>query len=186
MPLCFLFGFRDVAEPWYTKDDVDGDAEVTGSADVEHLSRFAPFRRARFALKAQSAHSPRTSSSRSRNTHPSPAVHDYRPTQPTPQPMPTPSYAAENQQALPSLRPEYSNFMQSQTLPMNQMNQGFYQNTPDPVAQQMTGLMPDMVISQPSMDEYIQTADDMAGYLTWNAMEVPSWLNYGNLFPPAG
>lgn len=189
MPLCFLFGFRDVAEPWCTKEDVEGDAaEVTGSADIEHLSRFAPFRRARTALKAQSIHSPKTSSSRSRNTQPSPAVPDFRSAQMTPAPVPTPAptYSTENQQPLPNLRPEYSNYMPAQSLPMNQMNQNFFQGAPDPGVPQMTRMMPDMMVPQPSMEDYIRTAGDMAGYLTWDAMEVPAWLNYGNLFPPAG
>lgn len=186
MPLCFLFGFRDVAEPWHTNDDVDGNAEVTGSADIEHLSRFAPFRRARNAIRAQSTHSPRTSSSRSRNTQLSPAVHDFRPAQLTPQLMPTPTYAAETQKALPNLRPEYPIFVPTQSLPVSHVNQSFFQTTADPVVPRMAGLMPDLTIPQPSMDDYIRTADDMAGYLTWDAMEVPAWLNYGNLFPPAG
>lgn len=201
MPLCFLFGFRDVAEPWRTKEDIEGDAaEVTGSADIEHLSRFAPFRRARNALKARSTHSPKTTSSRSRNTQPSPAFPDYRSAQmtpgtiPAPVPAPTPAYNADSQQPLPNLRPEYSNYMPAQTLPMNQMSQvsqvnqmgqGFFP-APDSGVSQMAEMMPDIMVPQPSMDDYIRTAGDMAGYLTWDVMEVPAWLNYGNLFPPAG
>lgn len=186
MPLCFLFGFRDIAEPWRRKDDVDGDAEVTGSADIEHLSRFAPFRRARSALKAQSTNSPRTSSSRSRNNQPSPAV-DFRSQQPMSQGVPTPHFPVENQQAPPGLRPEFSNFPPQQNLPMDTMNQAFFQTAPESTMPQVTSLqVPDMMPLQPSMDDYIRTADDMAGYLTWDVMEVPSWLNYGNLFPPAG
>ena len=186
MPLCFLFGFRDIAEPWRRKDDVEGDAEVTGSADIEHLSRFAPFRRARSALKAQSTNSPRTSSSRSRNNQPSPAV-DFRSQQPMSQGVPTPTFPVENQQAPPTLRPEYSNFPPQQNLPMDAMNQAFFQTAPESTIPQVASLqVPEMMPLQPSMDDYIRTADDMAGYLTWDVMEVPSWLNYGNLFPPAG
>lgn len=67
------------------------------------------------------------------------------------------------------------------------MNQAFFQTAPESTMPQVTSLqVPDMMPLQPSMDDYIRTADDMAGYLTWDVMEVPSWLNYGNLFPPAG
>lgn len=79
--------------------------------------------------------------------------------------------------------PEYQNFapLPSQPLPVNQ---GFYQSAPAQIVPQMAGMMPGMTIPQPSMDDYVRTADEMSGYLTWQAMEVPPWLNLENVLPP--
>lgn len=226
MPICFLFGFRDVAEPYrditrYVTESLssraslifvsvsegDDPAEVTAPADVEHLSRFAPLRRARSAIHeakssggsgAGSSHRSYTSTTHSslrpppvapsqqpplsasssnivnsaQNYGPSPAP---IPSQATAPPQPFATLQLGSDQILPNLRPDYM-LPVSETLPLEQSDT--FQHMPVMGATMMDG------IPQPSVDDYIRTADEMSGYLTWQAMTVPSWLNFDNMFPP--
>lgn len=81
-----------------------------------------------------------------------------------------------------TLQSEYPTFLPTPAIPADP---GYYQSPPGPIVPQMSSMMPpDVIVSQPSMDDYIRTAGEMAGYLTWDTLEVPPWLNYGNLFPP--
>lgn len=36
---------------------------------------------------------------------------------------------------------------------------------------------------QPSVDDYIKTADEMSPYLTWNMPDMPQWLTLGDHVP---
>jgi len=167
---------------WYSPDD--NEAEVIGSADIDHLSRFAPFRRARSELKASSVQSPVSSSSR--HTHPSPARQDSRTLPPLMVPPTTVPNTAQskprNTQMLPVLRPAYSSFAPPDPVVMDQ---SYYsvQSTLPPIHSQMMSMVSDTMAGQPTMDDYIRTAGDMAGYLTWDQMEIPASLNYANFFP---
>ncbi|KAI6783981.1 uncharacterized protein J7T54_001857 [Emericellopsis cladophorae] len=181
MPLCFLFGFRDVAEPYRRRGYADdNEAEVVGSADIDHLSRFAPFRRARSELKASSVQSPVSSSSR--HTHPSPARQDSMTLPPLMVPPTTVPDTAQSQrrntQMLPVLRPAYSSFVPPDPVAVDQ---NYY--PVQPIHSQMMSMVSDTMEGQPTMDDYIRTAGDMAGYLTWDHMEIPASLNYANFFP---
>jgi hypothetical protein len=227
MPICFLFGFRDVAEPYrsvtryviashsstatltsVSASEGDDAAEVTGSADVEHLSRFAPLRRARSAIhEAKSSAGsgaassnksyPSTSHSSLRPPHlvssqqaplsasPSEIInHPVQNLDPVTVSIPSQAPAISQppttlqlgpDQVLPSLRPDY---MASVSEPLSLEQADVAPNLPAMGAAMMDG------IPQPSVDDYIRTADEMSGYLTWQAMTVPSWLNFGDMFPP--
>lgn len=34
---------------------------------------------------------------------------------------------------------------------------------------------------QPSVDDYIRTADEMSNLLTWNMPDIPPWMNLGDM-----
>lgn len=198
-------------------DDDEDPAEVTGSADVEHLSRFAPLRRARSAIYGPKS-STGSGANLSRNEYassatqtslqppsnasvrrvdqsisPAIAVDHAQNTASVAPPLPlpaTPSFSLlnptpmTNEQGMPNLRPVYSNFV-AESAPIQQ--QIVYPGDTGTVSQYMPLMdtsMPTDVMAQPSMDDYVRTADEMSGYLTWQTMEVPPWLNFGNLFPP--
>lgn len=182
---------------WNISDD-DDQAEVTGSAEVEHLSRFAPLRRARSAIQeARSSEGSRDHSSRDSRMSPitqgshrpsivsasqsamsiSPSVIADTAQSALSAPLQLPPPLSDlSEQVPPHLQPDYSTFIH-ETLPLQTAYSGDgSQYMPD-----MTTAVP---ISQPSMDHYIRTADEMSGYLTWQTTEIPPWLNFGNLFPP--
>lgn len=87
-----------------------------------------------------------------------------------------------NTQMLPVLRPAYSSFAPPDPVVMDQ---SYYsvQSTLPPIHSQMMSMVSDTMAGQPTMDDYIRTAGDMAGYLTWDQMEIPASLNYANFFP---
>lgn len=39
-------------------------------------------------------------------------------------------------------------------------------------------------ILQPSIDDYIKTADEMSNLLTWNMPDLPPWMSYGDVMLP--
>lgn len=156
----------------------DGDvAEVVGSADNEHLSRFAPFRRARCSLKAQPTSSTQTSSSR--YTRPSPPAYPAQDSVgQSIQKAVAPVTLETEPQMLPGTQANYQSFA-----PPGSMDQGFYTTPAVPIVPQMGTMVNDMSMPQPSMDDYVRTADEMSGYLTWDMMDIPPMLDYGNYFP---
>jgi hypothetical protein len=152
----------------------DGDpAEVVGSADLEHLSRFAPFRRARSALKSQ----PGVSSTRTSSSHHAQSSPATQENYPLSQPISAHLQVDADHQGLSSLPPEQA-FM-----PVG-MGQGLFSTPSMQMARPMQPIVSEMMIPQPSMNDYVRTADEMSSYLTWDAMDIPPMLDYGNFFPP--
>lgn len=84
------------------------------------------------------------------------------------------------EQLLPNPQSAYS-MLAPEPLPMQAVYSGDGSQYMPDIATTMATAVP---ISQPSMDDYIRTADEMSGYLTWQTMEIPPWLNLENLFPP--
>jgi hypothetical protein len=37
---------------------------------------------------------------------------------------------------------------------------------------------------QPSVDDYIKTADEMSTFLTWGMPDMPQWINLADQMPP--
>lgn len=82
------------------------------------------------------------------------------------------------QQMIPETQQSYQAF-----IPPGGLDQGFYATPAAPMMSQTGTMMTDMTIPQPSTDDYVRTADEMSGYLTWDMMDIPPMLDYGNYFP---
>ncbi|RFU75772.1 hypothetical protein TARUN_6531 [Trichoderma arundinaceum] len=181
IPLCHLFGFRDIAERYQEtlglSVPIDA-AEVTGSADVHHLSALASFRRGRVQLQeSQSAGSVKTMSST--NDNQSPLIH-----------------ASQNigygglvdkggggdftTNSLPVLRPIYPPLEIAPEL----MSQGLAQRNALQIMPSAGVMVQSGAMLQPSVDDYIKTADEMSTYLTWGMPEIPQWINLPDQMPP--
>ena len=37
---------------------------------------------------------------------------------------------------------------------------------------------------QPSVDDYIKTADEMSNLLTWTMPDIPPWMSLGDMMAP--
>lgn len=59
-----------------------------------------------------------------------------------------------------------------------------YQSDSNEFGSSIAATMPNGMITQPSINDYVRTADEMSAYLTWQTMDVPPWLNFQNMFPP--
>lgn len=154
--------------------------EITGPADAEHLSQFAPFRRARTTIETtKSITGSKTSSSQHESvplvvrtltsptaTRPT-GVSDHPPTS-----LPS-DYSAMSDQPGEAVRatPPAATFYRS-----GEGDGAVALGTNMPLPE-------DSGIPQPSMNHYIRTADEMSGYLTWQTTELPPWFNYDSQFP---
>ncbi|KAM0431756.1 hypothetical protein ACHAPT_005006 [Fusarium lateritium] len=171
LPLCILFGFRDIAEEWRDSQTPHRmSPEVTGSAEVHHLASFAPFRRAQIEIRARQSASPRTVSS-SAISAPQPArrVNEERP--------PINSVDGPGQHLVTASNLDH---VASHGQVMQVMDQGM-----DTDQMEMT----DLHMVHPSMEDYIRTAGEMSDYLTWNMSELPDlsiWTDFGGQDPSAG
>ncbi|KAH8125289.1 hypothetical protein LI328DRAFT_155837 [Trichoderma asperelloides] len=177
IPLCHIFGFRDIAERYQETLNIPIDpAEVTGSAEDYHLSALASFRRGRTQLEeAQSTSSVKTMSA---NDNKSPLIQAsqnlfYE----------TPidkSGGSDFTNSLPVLRPTYPPLEIAPEL----MNQSLPQRNPLHTIPSAGVMVQNGVIIQPSVDDYIKTADEMSAYLTWGIPDIPQWLNLPDQMPP--
>lgn len=159
---------------------------MTGSADIEHLSQFAPFRRARSELKkAKSTGSAMTLSSG--YTQPSPVA------QPGVQPTETIETGhTEHDYSLPTMAPAYPSFTQQQ--PQHQQAPMVAELAPNP-NQMMPPIsiplgaptempMQNNVMMQAQVDDYLKAADELSNYLTWDMSQLPTWIDFGEMMPP--
>jgi hypothetical protein len=198
LPLCYIFGFRDAAEPYRTKDPVryacpedtwwchansiysftENPAELTGSAEVEHLSQFAPFRRARTNIKrSQSAGGSKTPSSQNEQLslvmQPPPSLLDTNMSSVGNEPPPfnlQPDYPPFAAQPSGILIPLYGNDNAQTVVTLGSLTHP--SETPAIPQSSMT------------MGDYIRAADEMSGFLTWQTSDLPPWFTYDNPFPP--
>lgn len=152
-------------------------AEVTGSAEDHHLSALASFRRGRAQIEeAQSTSSAKTMSA---NDGKSPLI----------QATQTLFYetlidkngSSDFANALPVLRPTYPPLEIAPEL----MNQSLPPRDSLHVIPSAGVLVQDGAIIQPSVEDYIKTADEMSTYLTWGIPDMPQWLNLPDQMPPA-
>ncbi|KAJ4158380.1 uncharacterized protein LMH87_008909 [Akanthomyces muscarius] len=172
LPICTLFGFREIAEKFATSGESPDETEVTGSADMHHLSRLAPFRRGRSELQRAShtSHSPKTSSSS--NTYPSPMTQSSRN---------VPPRSANSQNATP--------FNGMMSMPMDgslgPMTPGTSQRPPLQIMPSAGVMAQNGAMLQPSIDDYIKTADEMSNLLTWNMPDLSPWFTFDNMLLPS-
>ncbi|RSL65958.1 hypothetical protein CEP51_012921 [Fusarium floridanum] len=169
LPLCILFGFRDIAEEWRDSQTPHRmSPEVTGTAEVHHLVSFAPFRRAQTEIKARQSASPRTvSSSAISASQPARRANEERP------PINSVDNAGPDQ-----------HLVAAPIAPHNQAMQVMAQGM-DTSQMEMT----DLHMVHPSMEDYIRTAGEMSDYLTWNMSELPDlsiWTDFGGQDPASG
>ncbi|EEU40352.1 uncharacterized protein NECHADRAFT_76532 [Fusarium vanettenii 77-13-4] len=172
LPLCILFGFRDIAEEWRDSQTPHRmSPEVTGTAEVHHLVSFAPFRRAQTEIKARQSASPRTLSSSAISASQSARrANEERP------PINSVDNAGPDQHlvAVPNPGPiAHNQAMQvmAQEMDTDQID------------------MTDLHMVHPSMEDYIRTAGEMSDYLTWNMSELPDlsiWTDFGGQDPSSG
>ncbi|KAJ6789952.1 hypothetical protein PWT90_10831 [Aphanocladium album] len=170
LPICTLFGFREIAEKYAPSGDTPDETEVTGSADMHHLSRLAPFRRGRSELQRAShaSHSPKTSSSS--NTFPSPMTQSSRNMPPR-----------STQNATPF------NAMMPMTMDgsMGPVTPGTSQRPPLQIMPSAGVMAQNGAMLQPSIDDYIKTADEMSNLLTWNMPDLSPWITFDNMLLPS-
>ncbi|KAM0259834.1 hypothetical protein ACHAQJ_003078 [Trichoderma viride] len=179
IPLCHLFGFRDIAERYQETLSIPIDAaEVTGSADVHHLSALASFRRGRVQLQeAQSASSAKTMSSTHDNKSPLiQASQNIFYEEPIDK-----SGSSDFTNSLPLLRPTYPNPLE---VAPELMSQDLSPRNPLQIMPSAGVMVLNRAILQPSVDDYVKTADEMSAYLTWGIPEIPQWMNLPDQMPP--
>ncbi|TQV94492.1 Fungal transcriptional regulatory protein [Cordyceps javanica] len=173
LPICTLFGFREIAEKFAPSGETPDETEVTGSADMHHLSRLAPFRRGRSELQRAShaSHSPKTPSSSS-NTYPSPMTQSSRN---------VPPRSANSQHAVP-----FSGMMpMTMDGSMGPLTPGTSQRPPLQIMPSAGVMAQNGAMLQPSIDDYIKTADEMSNLLTWNMPDLSPWFTFDNMLLPS-
>ncbi|OAA72310.1 Fungal transcriptional regulatory protein [Cordyceps fumosorosea ARSEF 2679] len=173
LPICTLFGFREIAEKFAPSGETPDESEVTGSADMHHLSRLAPFRRGRSELQRAShaSHSPKTPSSS--NTYPSPMTQSSRN---------VPPRSAHSQNAAPF------NGMVPMVMDGNMgpiAAPGPSQRPPLQIMPSAGVMAQNGAMLQPSIDDYIKTADEMSNLLTWNMPDLSPWFTFDNMLLPS-
>ncbi|EGX94456.1 Fungal transcriptional regulatory protein [Cordyceps militaris CM01] len=172
LPICTLFGFREIAEKFAPSGETTDETEVTGSADMHHLSRLAPFRRGRSELQRAShaSHSPRTPSSS--NAYPSPMTQSSRN---------VPPRSANSQNAAP-----FGGMMQmTMDGGMGPLTPGTSQRPPLQIMPSAGVMAQNGAMLQPSIDDYIKTADEMSNLLTWNMPDLSPWFTFDNMLLPS-
>lgn len=75
--------------------------------------------------------------------------------------------------SLPILRPTYPPIEVAPEL----MSQSLAQRNPLQIMPSAGVMVQNGAILQPSVDDYIKTADEMSTYLTWGMTEIPNWMN---------
>ncbi|EHK15321.1 uncharacterized protein TRIVIDRAFT_123716, partial [Trichoderma virens Gv29-8] len=170
IPLCHLFGFRDIAERYQETLGLNipiDPAEVTGSADDHHLSALASFRRGRVQLQeSQSSGGAKTMSSENDNTppliHASQSIIYEDPVDK--------SSGGDFTNSLPVLRPVYPPLEVAPEL----MSQSLSPRNALQIMPSAGVMVQNGALLQPSVDDYIKTADEMSTYLTWGMPEIPN------------
>lgn len=153
-------------------------AEVTGSADDHHLSALASFRRGRVQLQeSQSTGGAKAMSSG--NDNKSPLIHAdqniiYE------EIVDNKGSGDDFTNSLPVLRPTYPALEVAPEL----MSQSLVQRNPLQIMPSAGVMVQNGALLQPSVDDYIKTADEMSTYLTWGMPEMPNWMNLADQMPP--
>lgn len=145
--------------------------EVTGSADIHHLTYFAPFRRARSEIRAhQSSTSPGTVSSfNTQGSWTSGLANRERPPINAIEPIITES---------PQLQQAHESSLVATSQHPISTGEHLHPHQPQ---QQIGEVAPDLTMFAPSMEDYIRTAGEMSDYLTWNMYELPDlplWTDF--------
>lgn len=153
------------------------ETEVTGSADMHHLSRLAPFRRGRSELQRAShaAHSPQTSSSS--NAYPSPLTQSSRNMLPR-------SSTSQDASNFPGMMQMVRSGMPSLDSSMGPPTPGTSQRPPLQIMPSAGVMAQNGAMLQPSIDDYIKTADEMSNLLTWNMPDLTPWITFDNMMMP--
>lgn len=81
--------------------------------------------------------------------------------------------------SLPVLRPAYPPLEIAPEL----MSQGLAQRNPLQIMPSAGVMVHSGALLQPSVDDYIKTADEMSPYLTWGIPEMPNWMNLSDQMP---
>ncbi|KAL7934957.1 hypothetical protein V8C35DRAFT_279425 [Trichoderma chlorosporum] len=178
IPLCYLFGFRDIAERYQETLGIPIDpAEVTGSADDHHLSALASFRRGRVALQeTQSGGSTKAISTE--NDNKSPLIHASQ--RIIYEEQVDKGNGGDFTSSLPVLRPTYPPLEIEPEL----ISQSLAQRNPLQIMPSAGVMVQNGTLMQPSVDDYIKTADEMSAYLTWGMPEIPHWMTLSEQMPP--
>ncbi|KAL6867027.1 hypothetical protein J3F83DRAFT_103124 [Trichoderma novae-zelandiae] len=178
IPLCHLFGFQDIAERYQTTLGIPIDpAEVTGSPDIHHLSAMASFRRGRLQLQeSQSGGGVKTILSGKETRSPLiQATQSIFYEEPMDKGIGS-VYAS----SLPILRPSYPPLEVAPEL----ISQTLAQPDPLQIMPSAGVMVQSGALLQPSVDDYIKTADEMSTFLTWGMPELPQWINLPDQMPP--
>ncbi|KAL7920929.1 hypothetical protein ACQKWADRAFT_297116 [Trichoderma austrokoningii] len=177
IPLCHLFGFQDIAERYQATLNIPIDpAEVTASAEDDHLSALASFRRGRAQLEeAQSTSSVKTMSA---NNNKSPLIQASQNLFYETAIDKSSSSGFAN--SLPVLRPAYPPLEIAPEL----MSQSLSQRNPLQIISSTGVMVQNGAMMQPSVDDYIKTADEMSTYLTWGIPDMPQWINLSDQMSP--
>ncbi|KAL2845514.1 hypothetical protein BJY01DRAFT_247666 [Aspergillus pseudoustus] len=151
LSLCMLFGFQDIAREWRgAPAEPDDSTYVTGSSDMHHLSHFASFRQAKAEVQ-----------SRQTNTGPS-----------------TTAQASPQSRPGRSAKPQ-SKSSKSWTTPHGgdnpEKNDPITESLPLPTPREQVLQTPVSAYNEmePSVEDYIRTAEDMCDYLAWDSID--SW-----------
>ncbi|KAI0019705.1 fungal-specific transcription factor domain-containing protein [Xylariomycetidae sp. FL0641] len=201
IPLCMLFGFRDIAEEWkgmQTPPLLHSTAEVTGSADVHYLSNSARFRLALSEIETRRSADSHDGASSSRlppespqdwsQSTPAHRHHHHHHHQPNSQPAPNPGLEQQQQISdFPRYTPLTPNSMQMPPGPVQPPQQHLQYAAAAAAAAGL--MMPALPMIRPSTEEYIRTADELSNFLTWDNSELnvlPPWTGFdmnGNFHP---
>lgn len=159
-------------------DSDNGDpAEVTGSADKYHLGRLAPFRRGQSELKGHTIHSDRTTSSS--KTHDSPTAQSRKQAHPR-SAIGNDGQAYSNGFSMPRPGQGLAGSVGGNSA-MAAQAASSSQRGPLQLMPSAGVMMQHNAMLQPSVDDYIRTADEMSNLLTWNMPDIPPWMNLGDM-----
>lgn len=148
----------------------DGSVEVTGSADIDHLSYFATFRRARAGLLA--AHQSERSNSTSAHGPEPPSLANADPRAVTRDDSWQTGDSAADGPVLPLVRPVYVEPVSASVAAGLQDGNVEEQESIGgaPASIEVTDMM-----GRPSMDNYIRAADQVSDYLMLGMEQWPTW-----------
>lgn len=166
-----------LANPYNPRIPIDP-PEVTGSADVHHLSAVASFRRGRLQLQESQSTSTSAKTMSPMTDNRSPLIHASQSIiyeEPVDK-----SGGSDFISSLPVLRPTYPPLELAPEL----MSQGLDQRNALQIIPSAGVMVQDGAMLQPSIDDYIKTADEMSTYLTLGILEIPPWLNLPDHLPP--
>ncbi|KAL3442718.1 hypothetical protein BJX65DRAFT_312487 [Aspergillus insuetus] len=172
LSLCMLFGLEDItrefngtflldyfpqvtgstAEMLMTPRDPDESTYVTGSPDMHHLTNFAFFRRARAEIQARQTNVGITKTSSCESSRLA-----------TVTPLLNPAYGAEKTIQRDESRPQAS--VQDSQSASHSLSH----------VQELEASLPSPYLpaeSQPSVEDYIRTAEEMGDYLAWTSMDA--------------
>ncbi|KAI8630234.1 hypothetical protein F5Y19DRAFT_484116 [Xylariaceae sp. FL1651] len=164
LPLCVTFGLSDFAEEWLGTQSPPNlpAAEVTGSAELHHLSKAAPFRLAQSEIEAQrSSASPRTAPSSSMEGSEQDEARLDRKGPPIVPVHPTTHTHEPQQMAQTPMHPQRTR------LEHIDMRNYLFASNPSS--------------GQPTTEEYIRTADEMSSFLILQnsePLQMPSYQQW--------